>query len=184
VSVTHLGFRSAGVAAQREPSSDFRVRVLGADAPYLLYVGRPEVNYKNFRGLLDAYAASASLRANFSFLFAGDFFLFVWRGDFTGAERAAISKAGVKGRVRFLGVPMRCWLPANAHASLFVCPFLFYEGFGIPVLEAMSLDCLGSLQQLELITRGGRRRSCVIRSGGSRCDPQCVGIGFGFASQQ
>jgi len=27
-----------------------------------------------------------------------------------------------------------------AHASLFVCPS-FYEGFGIPVLEAMSLDC-------------------------------------------
>jgi glycosyltransferase involved in cell wall biosynthesis len=27
-----------------------------------------------------------------------------------------------------------------AHAALFVCPS-FYEGFGIPLLEAMSLDC-------------------------------------------
>lgn len=132
VSVTHLGFDPLGSLLSGESSSDFKVRVLGADAPYLLYVGS-RVNYKNFRGLLDAYAASASLRANFFFLCFGG-------GDFTGAERAAISKAGVQRRVRYLGGSDAVLAACYANASLFVCPS-FYEGFGIPVLEAMSLDC-------------------------------------------
>src|SRR3984957_7275304 len=132
VSVTHLGFDPLGSLLTGESSSDFKIRVLGADAPYLLYVGS-RVNYKNFRGLLDAYAVSASLRANFFFLCFGG-------GDFTGAEQAAISKAGVEGRVRYLGGSDAVLAACYAHASLFVCPS-FYEGFGIPVLEAMSLEC-------------------------------------------
>jgi glycosyltransferase involved in cell wall biosynthesis len=132
VSVTHLGFDPLESLLTGESSRDFKVRVLGADAPYLLYVGS-RVNYKNFRGLLDAYAASASLRANFFFLCFGG-------GDFTGAERAAISKAGVEDRVKYLGGSDAVLAASYSHASLFVCPS-FYEGFGIPVLEAMSLDC-------------------------------------------
>jgi glycosyltransferase involved in cell wall biosynthesis len=132
VSVTHLGFDPLGPLLTGESSSDFKARVLGADVPYLLYVGS-RVSYKNFRGLLDAYAASAPLRKNFYFLCFGG-------GDFTGAERAAISKAGVEGRVRCLGGSDAVLAACYAHASLFVCPSL-YEGFGIPVLEAMSLEC-------------------------------------------
>ncbi len=132
VSVTHLGFDPLASLLSGESSSDFKVQVLGSDAPYLLYVGS-RVNYKNFKGLLDAYAASATLQANFFLLCFGG-------GDFTGAERAAISKAGVEGRVRFLAGSDAVLAACYAHASLFVCPS-FYEGFGIPVLEAMSLDC-------------------------------------------
>jgi glycosyltransferase involved in cell wall biosynthesis len=132
VSVTHLGFDALRSLLTGEPPTNFKVRALGADAPYLLYVGS-RVNYKNFRGLLDAYAASASLRADFFLLCFGG-------GDFTGAERAAISKAGVEGRVRYLGGSDAVLAACYAHASLFVCPSL-YEGFGIPVLEAMSLEC-------------------------------------------
>jgi glycosyltransferase involved in cell wall biosynthesis len=132
VSITHLGFDPLASLLSGESSRDFKVRVLGADAPYLLYVGS-RVNYKNFRGLLDAYAASALLRANFFLLCFGG-------GEFTSAERAAISKGGVEGRVRFLAGSDAVLAASYAHASLFVCPS-FYEGFGIPVLEAMSLDC-------------------------------------------
>jgi glycosyltransferase involved in cell wall biosynthesis len=132
VSVTHLGFDPLGSLLTGESSCDFKVRVLGADAPYLLYVGS-RVSYKNFRGLLDAYSASPSLRTNLFFLCFGG-------GDFTGAERAAIAKAGVEGRVRYLGGSDAVLAACYAHASLFVCPS-FYEGFGIPVLEAMSLEC-------------------------------------------
>ena len=94
VSVTHLGFDPLESLLTGEPSTDFKVRVLGADAPYLLYVGS-RANYKNFQGLLDAYAASAWMRTNFFLLCFGG-------GDFTGAERAAISKAGVDARIRYL----------------------------------------------------------------------------------
>jgi glycosyltransferase involved in cell wall biosynthesis len=132
VSVTHLGFDPLGSLLTGEPSGNFKLRALGADAPYLLYVGS-RVNYKNFLGLLGAYAASASLRSHFFLLCFGG-------GDFSDAERAAIGKAGVEGRVRFLGGSDAALAACYAHASLFVCPS-FYEGFGIPVLEAMSLDC-------------------------------------------
>jgi glycosyltransferase involved in cell wall biosynthesis len=132
VSVTHLGFDPLGSLLTSESSSDFKVRVLGADAPYLLYVGS-RVNYKNFGGLLEAYSASAFLRTNFSLICFGG-------GGFTGVERAAISKAGVEGRVRYVGGSDAVLAASYAHASLFVCPS-FYEGFGIPVLEAMSLEC-------------------------------------------
>jgi glycosyltransferase involved in cell wall biosynthesis len=132
VSVTHLGFDPLGSLLTGESSSEFKLRVLGADAPYLLYVGS-RVNYKNFGGLLEAYAASAFLRSNFFLLCFGG-------GDFTAAERARISKAGLEGRLRFLGGSDAVLAASYAHAALFVCPS-FYEGFGIPVLEAMSLDC-------------------------------------------
>jgi glycosyltransferase involved in cell wall biosynthesis len=132
VSMTHLGFDPLTSLLTGESSKDFKRRALGADAPYLLHVGS-RVNYKNFRGFLDAYAASASLRGNcFLLCFGG--------GDFSSAEQSAISKAGVEGRVKHLGGCDAVLAACYAHASLFVCPSL-YEGFGIPVLEAMSLDC-------------------------------------------
>jgi glycosyltransferase involved in cell wall biosynthesis len=132
VSVTHLGYDPLASLLTGESSSDFKIRVLGADVPYVLFVGS-RLSYKNFRGLLDAYAASASLRSNFFFLCFGG-------GDFTGAERSAISKAGVECRVKYLSGSDAVLAACYTHASLFVCPSL-YEGFGIPVLEAMSLDC-------------------------------------------
>jgi len=132
VSVTRLGCDPPKHLLTGESSRDFKLRTLGTDTPYVLYVGS-RVNYKNFRGLLDAYAASASLRTNFLVLCFGG-------GDFTGAERTAISKAGVVGRVKHVGGSDAVLAACYAHASLFVCPS-FYEGFGIPVLEAMSLDC-------------------------------------------
>jgi glycosyltransferase involved in cell wall biosynthesis len=132
VSVTHLGFDSLKLLLSDESSSAFKIRVLGANSPYLLYVGS-RVNYKNFRGLLEAYAASAWMRSNcFLLCFGG--------GDFNSVERAAISEAGVQSRVRYLGGSDAVLASCYAHASLFVCPSM-YEGFGIPVLEAMSLDC-------------------------------------------
>jgi glycosyltransferase involved in cell wall biosynthesis len=132
VSVTHLGFDPLGSLLTSESSSDFKVRILGGDAPYLLYVGS-RVRYKNFQGLLDAYAASAWMRTNFFLLCFGG-------GDFTDAERVTISQAGAQGRVKYLGGSDAVLAACYAHASIFVCPSL-YEGFGIPVLEAMSLDC-------------------------------------------
>ena len=132
VSVTHLGFDPLNSLVTDETPADFRTRVLGSNTPYLLYVGS-RATYKNFQGLLDAYASSAWLRANFFLLCFGG-------GRFTAAERLALSKAGIEERVRYLGGSDAALAACYSHAALFVCPSL-YEGFGIPVLEAMSLDC-------------------------------------------
>jgi glycosyltransferase involved in cell wall biosynthesis len=132
VSVTHLGFDPLASLLTSEPSSAFRLRVLGADAPYLLYVGSRAI-YKNFLGLLDAYAASPWLRNNFFLLCFGG-------GPFTRSERKAISAAGLETRVKQLSGADAVLASCYSHASLYVCPSLC-EGFGIPLLESMSLDC-------------------------------------------
>jgi glycosyltransferase involved in cell wall biosynthesis len=132
VSVTQLGFDALDSLLTAESASDFRTRVLGANTPYLLHVGSRS-GHKNFQGLLDAYGSSAWLQGNFLLLCFGG-------GDFTAAERLAISAAGVADRVRYLGGSDAVLAACYAHAALFVCPS-FYEGFGSPVLEAMSLDC-------------------------------------------
>ncbi len=114
------------------PPPPFRTRGARTDAPYLLYVGSRS-GHKNFKGLLDAYSASPWLRKNFFLLCFGG-------GPFSAAEQAALAASASLERVRYLGGSDAVLAACYAHAALFVCPS-FYEGFGIPLLEAMSLDC-------------------------------------------
>lgn len=126
VSVTYLGYDTLSASAQD-------ALALVGDKPYLLYVGSRH-GYKNFEGLLAAYAASSALRAGTRIVCFGG-------GALTGAERALMAQhhlaaddvvqiGGNDGRLAAL----------YQGASAFVYPSQ-YEGFGIPPLEAMSLDC-------------------------------------------
>lgn len=132
VSVTHLGFSAFGDLIANEPAAAFRTRVLGADRPYILFVGH-RAGYKNFAGLLQAYSNSAWLHQNFALLCFGG-------GAFTPAEQALIASSSAPGRVRQMGGSDAVLASCYRHAALFVYPSL-YEGFGIPPLEAMSMDC-------------------------------------------
>jgi glycosyltransferase involved in cell wall biosynthesis len=100
-----------------------------AARPYLLFVGQ-RGGYKNFSGLLDAYAASPVLRAEFDLLAVGG-------GGFTPGECAAIALHGLSGQVRQQAADDMMLQRCYAGASVFVYPSL-YEGFGIPPLEAMA----------------------------------------------
>jgi glycosyltransferase involved in cell wall biosynthesis len=132
VSVTHLGYDSLASLLTGESAQDFRVRVLGANIPYLLYVGSRD-GYKNFGGLLRAYSMSPWLREHFRLLCFGG-------GGLSNAERALISEVGLTEHVTQVGGSDAMLASSYRHAALFVYPSL-YEGFGIPPLEAMSLDC-------------------------------------------
>jgi glycosyltransferase involved in cell wall biosynthesis len=132
VSVTHLGFDDLGALLSTETAAQFKARMLGADAPFLLYVGGRK-GYKNFAALLCAYSGSNWLRENFFLLCFGG-------GNFTAEEKVAISRAGVADRVKYGGSSDPELANCYRHASILVYPSL-YEGFGIPPLEAMSLDC-------------------------------------------
>jgi glycosyltransferase involved in cell wall biosynthesis len=132
VSVTHLGYDNLGSLLSSESAAQFKIRVLRADAPFILFVGSRK-GYKNFDALLRAYSESNWLRENFFLLCFGG-------GNFEAAERAAISRAGVADRVKYGGGSDADLANCYRHASVFVYPSL-YEGFGIPPLEAMSLDC-------------------------------------------
>jgi glycosyltransferase involved in cell wall biosynthesis len=132
VSVTHLGFDALDGFDDHESSSDFSRRVLGADIPYLLYVGS-RTQYKNFSRLLAAYAGSPKLSQSYRLLCFGG-------GAFSEGERAMIAHYGATNEVRQYGGSDAVLAACYRHATLFVYPSL-YEGFGIPPLEAMSLGC-------------------------------------------
>lgn len=100
------------------------------EPPYFLYIGRHDP-YKNVRRLIEAFAR---LRASESELrIAGSF-----DPRYTPALQEQVESLGLSGRVQFLEYVPYAQLPellSNAIALVF--PSL-WEGFGIPVLEAMA----------------------------------------------
>ncbi|MCL2010039.1 MAG: glycosyltransferase family 4 protein [Synergistaceae bacterium] len=100
--------------------------------PYFLFVG-PRHKYKNFGCLLEAFSLSSSLKKDFGIVCFGG-------TAFSDTEKKRFAELGIADRVaRFEGGDdMLAALYKNAAALVF--PSL-YEGFGIPVLEAMSCDC-------------------------------------------
>ena len=125
--VIHLGLtplpRSAEAAAQLRS----RMR-----RDYVLYVGMRAM-FKNFRGLLQAFRDS-NLHDSLDLLVVGG-------GALTPEEKLTMSKLGLERCVVFMPQASDELLAeAYAGAKLFVYPS-FNEGFGLPPLEAMSLDC-------------------------------------------
>jgi glycosyltransferase involved in cell wall biosynthesis len=101
--------------------------------PYLLYVGQRGA-YKNFGTLLDAFATSRPLRSAFRLVAFGG-------GPFTATEAAQIRRLRLDPRaVRHVAGGDEVLTNLYGHAAAFVYPSL-YEGFGIPLLEAMAAGC-------------------------------------------
>jgi glycosyltransferase involved in cell wall biosynthesis len=122
--VIHLGFTLTARAA----STDSVIR----NPPFLLFVG-PRGGYKNFDALLDAYASSAVLREGIHLLAFGG-------GSFSAAETGKIRDLGLQGLVRQISGDDALLSELYRQAAALAYPSL-YEGFGIPLLEAMSFDC-------------------------------------------
>lgn len=124
-SVTLLGF-----------DSDFRTELTMSrphGRPYILYVGMRR-DYKNFAGLLSAYASSTRLQNEFDLVCVG-------HQAFNSDELDEINTLGllqkVHSRSAHNDTELRNWY---SHAAVFAYPSL-YEGFGIPPLEAMASGC-------------------------------------------
>jgi glycosyltransferase involved in cell wall biosynthesis len=103
------------------------------DAPYLLYVGTRS-GYKNFTVLVDALEqVSASGFSGLNLICFGG-------GRFTRTERESLGK--VSPSVRFMQLSGDDKLLARLYqdALALVYPSL-YEGFGLPLLEAMQCNC-------------------------------------------
>jgi alpha-1,3-rhamnosyl/mannosyltransferase len=117
------------------PDSPQRRAVLaryGIAEPYLLHVGTIEPR-KNLPALLDAYARLRATRAlPQRLVLAGA------RGWGEAALQRALAASPVAGWVDVVGAVAADDLPAvYSAADLFVYPSL-YEGFGLPVIEAMA----------------------------------------------
>lgn len=126
VSVTYLGYDTL-------PDPSLSAVDLVGTTPYLLYVGARK-GYKNFEGLLSAFAKSTWLTSNFRLVCFG-------AGGFSHEELASIVQLGLsESQVVHLGGGDDRLAALYKGAAALVYPSM-YEGFGIPPLEAMSLDC-------------------------------------------
>ncbi len=102
------------------------------ERPYLLYVGL-RGGVKNFQAFINAYSRSKILTAEFEVLCVGG-------GDFTAEEQQSFIQFGLRDRIRHLQADDGVLAALYKHAAVFVYPSL-YEGFGMPLLEAMHFGC-------------------------------------------
>lgn len=101
--------------------------------PYFLYVGQRS-GYKNFARFIRAFASSRELRHRYRVVCFGG-------GVFRPEEWSTFHQLGLE-KAQTVQVGGDDWALAHCYKNAFalVYPSL-YEGFGIPPLEAMSLDC-------------------------------------------
>ena len=100
--------------------------------PYILYVGLRQ-GVKNFSTLLDAFAHSKVLQSDFDLLCVGG-------ENFTHSEMHTIQHMGLTEKVKHVRASDAMLPTLYSQATLFVYPSL-YEGFGLPLLEAMRCGC-------------------------------------------
>lgn len=103
------------------------------DKPYFLYVG-DRFGYKNFSAVVKAIAQSKILRDECKIVCVGG-------GAFSNTELNFFDKFGFRpGQLVQVSGDDKLLVDAYKNALAFVYPSL-YEGFGIPLLEAMNLRC-------------------------------------------
>ncbi len=144
--VIPLGVQAEFIARPAQGADQALLARLGVAGPYLLHVGNHKP-HKNAEGLLKAYQLLANDRR-------GSVPPLLMVGGFPpDGELAARAQAmGLAGKVRCIGRVERDELAALFRsAAVFVYPTL-YEGFGLPVLEAMACGVpvvAGDIQAVE-----------------------------------
>jgi glycosyltransferase involved in cell wall biosynthesis len=129
IEVIYPGIAPAFFQVRPEPEGEIIGRY-GLNKRYVLYVGSIEPR-KNVGGLLDAWQDLAhDIREEFELVIAGPW---GW-GDQRTYERL---RSGIPG-VRYLGYVPESDLPALTAAATVFAYVSFYEGFGLPVGQAMA----------------------------------------------
>lgn len=101
------------------------------DRPYILYVGNRR-SYKNIERLIVAFARSELVELGFELLLTG---------SDDGLTSTWAAEQGIRDSVRYLGAISDADL-ASAYRGASALAFLsLYEGFGLPVVEAMACGC-------------------------------------------
>ncbi len=117
----------------RLPSPSSVPQVPAHSRPFLLYVGQ-RGGYKNFRLLLEAYVSAPRLRADFDVVVFGG-------GAFSDFENGLMAELGLpQGTITLYAGGDDKLAALYQSAAVFVYPSL-YEGFGMPILEAMAHGC-------------------------------------------
>lgn len=113
----------------KEQASAWREKLGLGTEKVILHVGHCQPR-KNLERLLAALTLLTKKGANFRFIQVG--------GTFTPVQRRLLDDSGIKHRVQQMSrVPEKDLIALYNMANVFVLPSL-YEGFGLPVLEAMA----------------------------------------------
>ena len=99
---------------------------------FVLFVGT-RTNYKNFDAALHGFTNSALPELDYKFVCSGS--------SFSDAEQSVLKKLGIQNKafvIEYASDHELSYLYQNAFALLYPS---FYEGFGLPLLEAMSCGC-------------------------------------------
>ena len=135
VHVIHLGVDTAFFRPVGSEIARNTLRAKIGDGKYWLFVGRREFPYKNFEGLLQGFALSQSVSTHRLVVIGG-------QSDRSAAERKLLGGLGLADSVVLLGrVSDEVLRAAYVGAEALVYPSL-YEGFGLPLLEAMACGTL------------------------------------------
>ena len=134
ISTIHLGFElSTDALVIANANSKFvNDSKKSTTKPYLLHVGY-RAGYKNFTTLLKAFAASDYLKTTFNLVTFGP-------NPLTRDERQLIDELKLTELVKYESGSDDKLIAHYKNASAFIHPST-YEGFGIPLLEAMQFGC-------------------------------------------
>jgi glycosyltransferase involved in cell wall biosynthesis len=106
--------------------------VVATKKDFMLYVGKRE-GYKNFSNFVTAFSHSKILMTNFEIIAVGG-------GNFSSSELSDFLKLGIADKVIHMDANDHQLAMLYRNASCLVYPSI-YEGFGLPPVEAMSLNC-------------------------------------------
>ncbi|MFO7539691.1 MAG: glycosyltransferase family 1 protein, partial [Chloroflexota bacterium] len=130
VTVLYSGVNASFQPAEEAQVTAVRRRYRLDEAPYLLSLGTVQPR-KNYQMLIQAFAAIAADWPHTLAIAGG-------KGWLYEEMMAEVARQKLEGRVRFMGFVDDADLPAlYTGADLFLFPSL-YEGFGLPLLEAMA----------------------------------------------
>ena len=122
IKVIHLG-NSLNLESKDEPL---------VKSPYFLYVAK-RIGYKNFKMLLDVFIQLKKDYDNLKLVCCGG-------GDFNSEERKILTDNNILKDVIYFNANDNTLANLYKNAIAFVYPSL-YEGFGVSLLEAMSMKC-------------------------------------------
>ncbi len=161
ITATPLAARDA---FRPQPAESCAAACRGAGLPtqFFLFVGTLEPR-KNVAGLLEAYAAlPASLRARVPLAIAG---AWGWKAE---ALRERLRAHDLAGQVHLLGYQNDVQLAALYSACTALVWPTFYEGFGLPPLEALACGAAVIVSDVASLPE-------VVGSAGVRLDPRRIG---------
>jgi len=131
IKVVHLGFDAANYHEQSDSDIAAAMEKYGAADPYLLYVGRLEKK-KNIGNIVKAFVIAREHHENLKLVLAGS------SGNQYDEIKEIISGLKLEKEIILPGyVPQKDLPQLIAGAKAFLFPTL-YEGFGLPILEAMA----------------------------------------------